>query len=94
MPVSTTYIESSSSNFYRSSPRPGDILLKKKYRTGGSAPRQNHHSDNKGTNRHKNPNPTSYAPVRVKVLDMRRGMRTVMMTQEQFAALDWGWTIE
>lgn len=94
--TATSYIESSSSNFYRSTPADGDIPLKRKFVRVGSAPRQNHHSDNqrrgparrKISQKEKALLPTQ--PDMIMHLDFRGGYSCNMMTREQFIAAG-GW---
>lgn len=93
--MASEYIQTTSKTMYKSEPDPRNYKLKGKYRRGWTtAPHYNRHSDNQGKNRHKFPNPTSYATPRVMVLDFREGSRCKMMTREQFAAMDWGWEIK
>lgn len=94
--MASEYIQTSAKTMYHSEPDPRNYPLKGKYRAGWiTAPHHNRHSDNQGKNRHKIPNPTSYATPRVMVMDLKNGRgRKQMMTREQFAALDWGWKIE
>lgn len=94
------YIESTGQRFYRSEQPPNDIPLKRKYRVGGSAPKQNKHSDNQGRGAHRHKlnarqkEALPRQPVMVRVLDLRHGYSNRMMTAQQFEALDWGWRIE
>lgn len=97
-PGQPRYIESTSKKWYRSVVPPGNMRLKKKLITGGSARKQNQHSDN---NQKRSRNKLSESqkknmvpqPRMVKVvIDLNRGTSR-MMTVEQFAALSWGWEI-
>jgi len=85
--------EASGRGFYRSDFVLGDMKLKGRFCQGHrTATHYNRHSDNNNPNRHKLPNPTSYAEPRVMVADVAKG-RTRMMSRAQFAALPWGWEI-
>ena len=98
------YITSTAQRMYKSDPyvsKPGEareMILPRKYRAGWiTAPKQNKHSDNQrlgpkktsGQKRKREEMP----PSKVMVCFAGTGHR-VMMTREEFAALDWGWVIE
>lgn len=94
-----SYIESTSQKFYRSKQPSGDMPLKRKYRVGGSAPKQNKHSDNQGHGAHKKKLNAKqkaalpWQPVMVKATDIATG-KSRMMTATAFEQLSWGWKIE
>jgi hypothetical protein len=94
------YIDSNGMRFYKSDPHVGqpgepvEIPLRRKHSPGWlTAPRQNKHSDNNGRAKIKGKATGDNPPRKVMVVNAGRGT-SVMMTQEAFAALSWGWEIE
>ena len=77
-----------------------EIPLKRKYLVGGTAPKQNKHSDNQGTGAHRHKLTAKQKaalpkqPVMVRVVDLRDGYSNRMMTAREFGQLSWGWEIE
>jgi hypothetical protein len=99
-PGQAKYIDSHSKKWYRSDVPEGSMPLKARLIAGGSARRQNHHSDNQRRPgqlaRHKlsdkEKRELPFQEKMVMVAEVSKGTNR-MMTATDFAALSWGWEI-